>query len=163
MRHPTIPRVIGLLAQGGNGEGNPPYTEEDFYAFYPQFFYPPEEVPDGQEPGPPVPLVPMVFLEEIIKLAHDTIIYSLWRSLWKTCMGLFIAHFLALYLQTADDPLADEVGLVASKSVDGVSVSFNNNAITADMEGFGMFKATTFGEQLVTFAKMLGIGGLYVR
>jgi len=164
MRRPLIPRVIGLLAQGQGASANPPYTVEDFYSKYPQFFYPPEEVPEGEEPGPPVPIVPMEVLQMYIDLAHTCISYALYQGLWKVCMGLFIAHFLTLYLQTMDDPLAgDTTGLIASKSVDGVSVSYNNNAITADMEGFGMFKATTFGEQLVTFAKMLGIGGLYVR
>jgi hypothetical protein len=160
----TIPRVIGLLAQGGNGVANPPYGVEDFYNTFPQFFNPPEEVPDGGGPGPPVPLVPMAVLQMYINLAHSCISYAIFRDAWFLCMGLFIAHWLTLYLQTADDPLAGETtGLISSKSVDGVSVSYDNNAVTSDMEGFGMYKSTSYGEQLATWAKLMGLGGLYVR
>jgi len=158
MRRQLPPRVIGLLAHSGRGGTNPLYAVADFYSQYPQFFNPPD--PDDI----PAPLVPMEILEMYIELAHDCISYALFGRLWRVCMGLFIAHFLTLYLQTMDDPLAgDTTGLIASKSVDGVSVSYNHNALTSDMEGFGMFKATTFGEQLITWVRMLGIGGLYVR
>ena len=155
----NFPNPIGLLAQGASGAANPPYTIRDFYGIYPQFFKPLEEETDG-----PVPIVPSAVMQMYINLAHSCISYAIFRDAWVMCMGLFIAHWLTLYLQTADDPLAgDTTGLISSKSVDGVSVSYDNNAITADMDGFGMYKATSFGEQLVTFAKLMGMGGLYVR
>jgi len=157
----VIPRVIGLLSHGSIGR-NPTYTINDFYAQYPQFFEPEDPVNPS---AVPTPLVPMEIMQAYIDLANDSISYSLYgNSLWKICMGLFIAHFLTLYLQTSDDPLSGgTTGLISSKSVDSVSVSYDNSAITSDMKGFGMFKATSYGEQLVTFAKMLSVGGLYVR
>ena len=154
----NFPRTIGLLAQQQNGMANPSYTAKDFYSVYPQFFHP------SDEPGEPIPIVPPAVMQIYVNLAHSCISYAIFRDAWFMCMGLFIAHWLALYLQTADDPLAgDTTGLISSKSVDGVSVSYDNNAVAADMEGFGMYKATSYGEQLVTFAKMMGLGGLYVR
>jgi len=133
----NFPRVIGLLAQGRNaGAGaNPPYTIEDFYSIYPQFFMPPEEVPPGQDPVPPVPIVPIAVLEMYINLAHSCISYALFQDMWFMCMGLFIAHWLTLYLQTVGDPLAGDVtGLISSKSVDGVSV---RNAFDGISDFFG--------------------------
>ena len=154
--HGVLPRVIGRVATP-NTSGNPPFTVDDFYTQYPQFF-------TLDKNDNPVSKIPLVILQAYIDLAHASITYSVYREYWIICMGLFIAHFATLYLQTMDDPLAgDTAGLVSSKSVDGVSVSYDNSAITADMDGFGEFKATTFGLQLITFAQIVGIGGLYVR
>jgi hypothetical protein len=149
------PRVIGLLANATGGPvANPPYTVEDFYADFPQFF-------TLDEDDNPVLILPLGMLEMYIDLAHSTITKPIYREAWRMCMGLFIAHFATLYLQGKDDP--GQAGLVASKSVDGVSVSFDNSAIVSDLQGFGTFKLTSFGEQLATYAKMVGIGGFYVR
>jgi hypothetical protein len=159
VRGDIYPRIIGLLARRTGANTNPPYTVADFYAQYPKFFQPPAE-----EGGDPVPLIPLPMLQAFIDLAHASVTYALFAELWEVCMGLFIAHFVTLYLQTANDPTGgDTAGLVSSKSVDGVSISYDNSAVTNDFEGWGEFKATVYGLQLITWARMFGIGGLYVR
>lgn len=159
-----LPRVIGNVVQATSK--NPAWGIEDFYNQYPQFFAPPAVDEETGQTDPPYsnPLVPTFMLQDIINLAHASLQFSVYREAWLICMGLFVAHFATLYLQTMNDPLAgDTAGLVASKSVDSVSVSYDNSAITADLQGFGEFKATTFGLQLATYAKMMTTGGLYVR
>ena len=151
------PRVIGLAAR--TGEPNPSFDMMDFYALYPQFFTPPEAAGDD-----PVPIVPIAKMKMIIDLAHASITYAIFNEAWRECMGLFIAHNLTMYLKTADDPLAgQEIGLISSKSVDGVSVSYDNSAITDDLVGFGYLKETTYGVNLAFWVRMMSIGGLYVR
>lgn len=145
-----------LIADASNlkiGE-NPEYTKEDFLAFYPQF--------EGQ--------VSDAVLQSFINLASANINEARWHKSWKFGMALFIAHFLTLYVKTSgteDEPNTNLAsgnvrGIQTSKSVDGVSVSYDVSSILTEMEGWGSYKLTEYGIQLLTMARLLGKGNMYV-
>ena len=57
---------------------------------------------------------------------------------------------------------AETKGLVASKSVDGVSVSYDFSTALSDLDGWADWKTTEYGIQFVTLAKNFMRGGMYV-
>ena len=150
-------KVGGVVSVASNiRDGtNPAYTIEDFLIIYPQFSA----------------LVPPVILESFLELAHATVKKARYKAAWKVCMGLFVAHFASLWLQTAKNAgtPADEViaaaesrGIVTSESVSGVSYSADFSAISSDLDGWAQWKLTQFGIQYASFAKLAGKGGMYV-
>ena len=85
-------------------------------------------------------------------------------------MGLYVAHFCTMYLNASPTSTTPQgiVGhakpalLQTSKSVGDVSASYDAGSINDDLKNFGSFKMTTYGQQLATFVKMAGMGGMYV-
>ena len=156
--------VFGIIAGASNirrGD-NPPYTSEDFLAMYPQF---------GKTDENGNRIIPSVVLDAYVQLAHSSISKARYHDAWKMCMGFFIAHWLTLYLQTLaspDDPTEKIIsaglakGVQSSKSADDLSVSYDFSLVSGDMDGWGTYKLTAFGQQLVTFAKMYSMGGMVV-
>lgn len=145
-----------LIADASNikiGE-NPNYTVDDFYAFYPQFK---DQVPEN-------------VITAFINLASANINIKRWNKSWEFGMALFIAHFLTLYVKTSgtvDEPqtnLASGLirGIQTSKSVDGVSVSYDVSSVLTELDGWGSYKLTEYGIQLLTMARLLGKGNMYV-
>jgi hypothetical protein len=142
------------------GGANPPFGPGDFQAVYPQFW-------QGGEP-----LVPGEVLDMYVKFADSFVKLSRYHEAWKVCMSLAIAHFLTLYLRTMTaDPesgaagvikAAETKGLVSSKSVDGVSVSYDFSTALADLGGWADWKTTEYGIQFITLAKNYARGGLMV-
>ena len=107
----------------------------------------------------------------MIGQANDSVLPSRWGSLWRYAAGLYVAHFTAMYLKTyapsSDNAAqaaagADQVGSVKSASMGNTSISYDNSAITTGTEKWGAWNATQYGAQLVTMARMVGMGGMYV-
>lgn len=48
-----------------------------------------------------------------------------------------------------------------SASMGNTSISYDNSAITAGTEKWGAWNGTQYGSQLVTMARMAGMGGIY--
>lgn len=148
--------LLGIIANAGNivTGSNPQYTSTDFLAMYPQFAN-----------------VPNFVTEAWVKMAHASLNINRYHDTWEMAMGLFVAHYLTLYLQTAADP-NDSVGkivnaglakgLQTSKSVDGLSVGYNFDTVANDFDGWGTYKNTAFGQQFITIAKIAGMGGMVV-
>jgi len=174
-----IPTIIGLASNVRGGE-NPPYDIYTFAEIYPQFFAPSEEpeleieesVESTNDDIELTPVVPMIFLQALIELAHASVKYSRFRDAWKICMGFFIAHFVTLYLATMKEPGATPYelakagqagGLVSSKSVDGVSVNYDFSQMTDDLDGWAEWKATAYGLQFATYAKLFSMAGMYIH
>lgn len=162
-----------LIAAASNlrSGDNPPFTLADFYALYPA--YGPREVPADPPATDPVitHLVDPFIIEMYIGLADAVVREARWRKMWKIAMGLFIAHFVTLYLQsvTGESSSAAQViaagqarGLMSSKSVGDVSVSYDFSAIANGLEGWAAWNLTSFGQQFGTLARMVGKGGMYV-
>ena len=57
---------------------------------------------------------------------------------------------------------AAQVGAVKSAQMGNTSISYDNAAVTAGTEKWGAWNATQYGQQLVTLARQVGMGGMYV-
>lgn len=171
--NPMTPYFIAARSVAGNvpqpGERGD-YTEELFREDFPQFT---KRVPSGEEGGQETAtsLVPEGMLQGFIAQANDSILPSRWGSMWRYAAGLHVAHFAALYLKTyssgSDNPLqaaagADQTGVVKSATMGDTSVSYDNSAVTAGTEKWGAWNETRYGSQLVTLARMVGMGGMLV-
>lgn len=148
---------VSLIAGAANVKGgdNPSFTLTDFLAFYPQF--------TGN--------IDEAILSQFIAMANAVVQECRWHEQWKFGMCLFVAHFATLYLQTlgGGNPTAKQVigaaqarGLQTSKSVGGVSVSYDFSTIAGDLQGWAMWKSTQYGLQFANMAKLLGKAGMYV-
>jgi len=156
----TAGNIIAGASNIRAGE-NPPFTVADFKTVYPQFWG-----GDGN------PLVPEEVLEMYIGFASSIVNIARYHESWKVCLCLVIAHFLILYMRTmtpnpdggaaAVIKAAETRGLVASKSVDGVSVSYDYSAAISDLEGWAAWKTTEYGIQFLTLAKAYNLGGMRV-
>lgn len=131
------------------GGQNPPFTLADFLKIYPQF----ETV------------LPEEIIQMYLDFAHHCIKYQRWRNGFKIGIGLFVAHFCTLYLQSFSDSTAQTVintgqskGLVTSKTVDGVSVSYDYGTALQGLSEWGGWTMTTYGTQLAMLAKLYGKG-----
>lgn len=158
---------------GEHGE----YTAEMFQQDFPQFtkIISSEDEESGNEGGEDrnevrVSLVPESMLLLFIRQANDSVLPSRWGSMWRYAAGLYTAHFAALYLKSyssgSDSAAqaagsADQVGVVKSASMGDTSISYDNSAVTAGMEKWGSWNATQYGSQLITMARMVGMGGMY--
>lgn len=114
------------------------------------------------------PPVPLAVIQSYLNLAYAALMSSRWREMWTMGMGWYIAHFLTLYLQsmgnassTPGQIAANGIarGVRVSKAVDGVSAT--NQAL--DFSEWGAWALTIFGQQLITQARVVGGGAIYVR
>lgn len=133
----------------------------------------PEEAQAPGEPGKAEAssLVPEAMLELFTGQANDSVLPSRWGSMWRYAAGLYVAHFSAMYLKTWSDGSASAAGVAASAGQPGpvkqasmgdTSISYDNSAVTAGTEKWGAWNSTQYGQQLVTLARMAGLGGVYV-
>ena len=144
---------------------NPAYGLADFLAVYPQFGSLSSATPPIYT-GP----VPKVVLQMFNNLANASLSQERWCDAWLYGMALFIAHFATLYLQSSSAPNGSPVqaivqaglakGVAVSKSAGDLSESYDN--IVKDISGWGAWKLTQFGQQLLTMGRLIGMGGVYV-
>lgn len=163
--------VFQIIANASNIRtgGNPEYTVEDFLTMYPQFGV--KRKPDDVDDMLIEEVVPQYVINAWVKVAHASLHKNRYHDLWEIAMGLFIAHWLTLYLQSMAKPddVAGKIinaglakGLQTSKSAGDLSVSYDFSAVTKDFDGWGTYKQTAFGQQFITMAKMAGMGGMVV-
>lgn len=142
---------------------NPEYTVEDFTSVFPLFVI-------NQSPEAPG-YIPLEVFELFKNMADASIKKERYCSAWKYFMGLYIAHMLTLYLKTSEgDPTAQNAlassissGVATSKSVDGLSISYDLLGMAEDLAGYGTWKLTIYGQQLATLTRMYGHGGMWVN
>ena len=157
---PTVQSIIAGASNIRAGE-NPPFTVDDFKAMYPQFWS--DEIK---------PLLPDSVIEMYVSFADAIVNIARYHESWKVCICLVVAHFLILYLRTMSpnpDPTALDIikagevrGLVASKSVDGASISYDYSTTLSDLEGWAAWTTTEYGKQFITYAKVYNLGGMRV-
>lgn len=140
---------------------NPAYTLSNFLLAYPQF--------GVNEEG--ATFVPTPVLTMFLNLAHACIKEARWHDMWEFAMGLFIAHFVTLWLQGTADPNSGAAatiaagqarGVVVSESANDLSVSYDHSTVGNDLDGWAAWKLTVYGQQLATMGKLVGKGGMYV-
>jgi len=93
------------------------------------------------------------------ELANLTLNIERWGDFLTHGTYLFIAHYCALRAKAIADAAAGGIpgqsGVIASKSVSDVSVSFDTNASVE--AGAGIYNSTTYGRELIKIARMVGI------
>lgn len=108
--------------------------------------------------------VPIPALLAFIALASSHLVQARWLDTWKFAMGLFVAHFATLFAradanvnsnarQIASQGVAG--GIQISKSAGDVSVAY---ATLQGIENWAAWNLTSYGQQLATFAKVIGMG-----
>lgn len=156
------PQFYGVRAAAANiGSGAPgTYTAEQFQEDFPQFFN-----SWGQ------PLLPASMLEEIIRMANAAVQPDRWGEGWRYAVGLYVAHYVTLYLrgyaacnETPEQAAASGalVGMVKSATLGDASVSYDTAAITAGTEDWGDLNSTTYGQMFANRAKLIGMAGMLV-
>lgn len=155
-------QAINIVAAAANIKtgDNPAYTITDFEAIYPQF----KEIGGSRK-------VPAPIIEMYLALAHTCVKEARWHDYWEMAIGLYVAHFCTLWLQGTADPAgtAGQViaagqarGVMTSKSVGDVSVSYDFGMVAEDLNGWAAWKLTSYGQQLATFGRLVGKGGMYI-
>lgn len=143
---------------------NPPFTQEDFTEIFPVF-------PISDEYDPKTPSIPQPFFNVVLAMANAAIKETRYHTSWRYMMCLYMAHFFTLFLQTqSGEPGAASAlssalptGVTASKSVKDLSVSYTFMGLEIDFNGYGTWKLTKYGQQLVTMAKMYGVAGMWAN
>ncbi len=82
-----------------------------------------------------------------------------WGALSQQGQALLTAHFAMIDQQNQNAPTQGQVnGPISSKSVAGVSVTKDTQAVV--MEKAGHYNATNYGQQYVRLMKMMGAGAV---
>lgn len=119
--------------------------------------------------SPTTLVVPTVVMQTYINLATASLSSIKWGEIWHIAMGLYVAHFLTLYLRSegnagvTPNAIAKsglEAGIAVSSSAGDVSKSIQ---LAPGLEAFAAWGQTTYGTQLATFAKVVGMGPMYIR
>ncbi len=150
---------VGLIGTASNitKDENPSFTINDFFEIYPQFR-------DNNA-------LPPEMIEMYIDFADSAVNIKKWGKQWKLGMSLFVAHFCTVYMMSfspegssaaAVIAAGQTKGLVSSKSVGDVSVSYDFSYAIQDVATWGQFNLTSFGNQFVSIAKMMSKGNMFI-
>lgn len=170
MSHVTIQNILGdsnnayMMMEAFKSSSNiiltdnPSFDINDFFGTFPNF---------NLNPNP----IPTEVFNLFIAMANASIKYDRYKSNWKYLMCLYIAHFATLFLRCQDGSptvqgllrSALPTGLASSKSVDGLSISYDFMGVTEDFSGYGTWKTTLYGQQLITLTKAYGHAGMWVN
>ena len=129
---------------------NPAYSSADFLSMFPNF-------------GAAGLNIPTPVMNAYISLASGSLAQARYCDMWQMVMGLFIAHYLTLWLQTQQTtPNANAMQVAASGLALGIKTSKSAGDVSlgmqplTDLEGFGAFQLTAYGQQFATIAKTIG-------
>lgn len=144
------------------------YTAEILLEDFPQFS---KSTTDGEGNTTVTSLIPDGIMQTFLGQVNDSVLPSRWGSMWRYAAGLYVAHFASLYLKTYApssgntgqvSSKAQQMGTVKAATMGDTTISYDNTAITAGIEKWGAWNATIYGQQLVTLARQVGMGGMYV-
>lgn len=103
--------------------------------------------------------IPQTVIQAYLNLASAALQSVRWGETWPIAMGLYIAHFLTLYLRSEGAIGSTPQQVAASGLERGIKVAeaagdvSKTSQLLAGMEEWGAFMETTYGAQLATFAK----------
>jgi hypothetical protein len=119
------------------------------------------------------PLLTSLFiLQMYLTLAMAIVNQARYKSFWQPAMGFFIAHFVTLYMMsmTPAGAVAQQVvaagearGLQTSKGVGDISKSTDYAVVAKGIDLWAAYHLTIHGQMFASMAKMVGMGGMYVR
>jgi hypothetical protein len=123
----------------------------------------------------PNPAVPTNVILSYITLASASLVQARWCEMWPLAMGLYVSHYLTLYGYTDSPPGGTYAGqtpyqialqgyasgIMTSKAAGDLSVGYT------PLQGYGLnnwgaFNLTTYGQQLATMAKVVGMGPMFL-
>lgn len=153
--HPYQPvgAIQSAASNTANGE-NPTYTAEMFLEDFPQFRS-----------------IPARALATFVTMANGAISLDRWAEKWPYAMGLYIAHYCTLHLQTYNENVTTQAqaaqggmpeGLITAEASGDTSVRYDHSALIAGTQGWGMWNGTQYGRMLATEARLLGAGGAFI-
>lgn len=114
------------------------------------------------------PLLPATVLNTFITLASASLNQRRWLEMWPQAMNLYVAHLSQLWLvsegNASSAPGAAAAagmsrGIVTSKSVGDVSVSYQPLATSTD---YGDLALTIYGQDLARLCSVVGVGPIFV-
>lgn len=155
--------VVGRAANVGHGKGT--YTQDMFRADFPQFFK--SETDEGTVTY--TPFLPETVLQSIIDQANAALLPDKWLDGWRYAVGLYVAHYATLYLRGySEDPqtpaqaaaTGSVTGMVKRATLGDASVDYDTEAVTKALEDWGDFNSTSYGQQLATRSRLVGMGGM---
>lgn len=113
------------------------------------------------------PWLPILVIQLYINLASSCLQQLRWGQMWYLAMGFFVAHFSTLFIQSDQGANLTAAEVATSGLQQGVITSQSAGDVSAStqpvpgIDEWGAFGLTTYGAQLVTFAKIIGSGILY--
>lgn len=158
----ALKAVASNIVSGTDGA----YTESMFYEDFPQFRDSTKSTPTG--------FVPSTLMNVYLKMCNDAVAPERWGEVWRLAAGLYIAHFVTVYLRsnkgnTAGSSNATKaadtgamIGIPTSMSLGDASVSYDTSSIMQGTESWGQWNLTSYGQQFASMAKLVAVGGGYV-
>lgn len=118
---------------------------------------------------PLITIIPSAVLQMYINLASASLSQARWLEQWPMAMSLYVAHFATLYLRSEGNP-GNTPGQIALSGLDrGIMIQKSAGDVSATMkpmfegmEDWGAWTLTTYGSQLVTMARIVGMGPMYI-
>jgi hypothetical protein len=161
----TLNEVRALASNIVKSDKNVEYNINTFLQYLPQF----SKIENEQV----VSIAPAEVVDNYIEMGKDAIQKGRWGAKYKMALSLYVAHYLTLYLQSYQEASEDNdkssaagsgtaLGNVSSASQGDQSISYDNNSLVAGTQQWGSWNATTYGQQLITEAKILGMGGAVI-
>ncbi len=101
-------------------------------------------------------------IERLVDLAQKQLDPTRWQDMWCQGISLWTAHFLAVGARNAQpSAVPGQQGLPLSKTVGRASVDYDTGATT--ITGAGPWNLTTYGTQLIWWARRIGAGGMQIN
>jgi len=162
----NIGQFFGLQGAASNivGANTSVYTADMFNNDFPQFREKPEPDKTGNS------FLPPHILDSFIAMANEAIQEARWFEKWRWAMGLYIAHYATLYLRAFSEGSSSTqaaagsgalIGVVSSASLGDSSVTYDTRALVAATEKWGAWNSTSYGQLLVTEARLVSMGGTF--
>lgn len=109
------------------------------------------------------PVIPLPVLLSYIYLATSSLVKERYQEMWNMVMALFIAHYCTLWLMAqSSTPNSSAQQIAASGMAMGIKTSKSAGDVSngmqplLDLEGWGSFQLTSYGQQFATIAKVIG-------
>jgi hypothetical protein len=109
----------------------------------------------SNETAYPVPIV-----TRYLTIAQNQLDPCKWADLLVEGIELYACHMLALYKRNQQPNAQGTSGLILSKTLGRGSMDFDTSAVT--LKDGGPWNLTTYGTQLLYWARLVGMGGLQI-
>lgn len=113
-------------------------------------------------------VLPLIVLQLYLNLANASLIQPRWLDYWQLAMSLFVAHMATLYLISEGAPGTTPQQIAASGLAKGLNVSAAAGDVSKSVkylegwEDWGEWNLTIYGQQLMTYAAVIGMGPMYI-